>query len=82
MKTTAPIAVPTIITITPKVTLDPALRTEAAIRRRSLDAEECSNEADLFLEHYKILTQISAIQILEFAALAHETIGTSEDKNI
>jgi hypothetical protein len=37
VKTTAPIAVPTIMTITPKVTLDPAVRTDAAIRRRSLD---------------------------------------------
>ena len=38
VNTTAPIAVPTMITITPKVTLDPAFRTEAAIRRRSLEA--------------------------------------------
>lgn len=37
VKTTAPIAVPTMMTITPKVTLDPAVRTEAAIRSRSLD---------------------------------------------
>lgn len=37
VKTTAPMAVPTMMTITPKVTLDPAVRTEAAIRSRSLD---------------------------------------------